>query len=267
MDSLFFLVSKLAWLLVSPDSLLFILILSTLLFLYLGKIKVAKVLLSIISSILVIIAFFPVGEWLLYPLESRFETNPQLPDKVDGIIVLSGAEAAELSYRWKQVELGGAAERDFAFLSLARQYPNAKLVFSGGTGSLLKQEYKAADVAKDLFVQQQFDINRIVFERESRNTYENVIYSKKLIQPEINKNWILITTSWHMPRSVGIFCKTNWPVIPYPVDHQTKKGNLFRIGFNLSGNLKMLKTGIKEWLGLFAYYLSGKTTAFLPNKC
>ncbi len=267
MDTLFFLTSKLVWLLISPDSLLLILILSTLVFLYLGKQKFAKTLLTITSSLLVFIAFLPIGEWLLYPLESRFQTNPALEKNINGIIVLSGSEDALLSKAWGQVEIGSSVERDLAFMALARQYPKAKLIFTGGTGSLKHQEYKAADVAKKLFEQQGLDITRITFERESRNTYENVIYSKKNIKPVANEKWILITTSWHMPRSIGIFCKADWPMIPYPVDHQTNKDNLFRIDFNLLENMRTLKTAQKEWLGLFAYYLSGKTTAFLPNKC
>ena len=267
MDTLFFLTSKLVWLLISPDSLLLILVLSTLVFLLIGKQKIAKTLLTITSSLLIIIAFFPIGEWLLYPLESHFQTNPVLPSKVDGIIVLSGSEDVLLSKVWNQIELGNTAERNLNFLTLARQFPKAKLVFTGGTGSLIHQEYKAADVAKQLFEQQGFDISRIIFERESRNTYENVIYSKKIVKPLTNKNWILITTSWHMPRSIGIFCKAGWPVIPYPVDHQTNKDNLFRIDFNLLVNIRTLKIALKEWLGLFAYYLSGKTTSFLPSQC
>jgi len=267
MDTLFFLISKLVWLFISPDSLLLILILSALIFLYIGKQKTATNILTITSGLLVIVAFLPIGEWLLYPLESRFQTNPALAKNIDGIIVLSGAEDVELSHRWGQVELGAAAERDLAFMALARQYHEAKLVFTGGTGSLDKQEYKAADVAKKLFAQQGFDVSRIIFERESRNTYENVIYSKKIVKPTTNEKWILITTGWHMPRSVGIFCKAGWPVTPYPVDHQSNKDNLFRINFDLLVNLNTLKTAQKEWLGLFAYYLSGKTTAFLPNKC
>lgn len=267
MDTLFFFLSKLIWLLISPDSLLLILILVALVFLYLGKQQLAKKTLSIVSGLLIIIAFFPVGEWLLYPLESHFQTNPTLPDKITGIIALSGAEDAELSHIWQQVELGSAAERDLTFLALAQQYPKAKLVFTGGTGSLTKQEYKGADVAKKLFEQLRFDTTPIIFERESRNTYESAIYSKKIVKPAKGENWILITTSWHMPRSIGIFCKAEWPVIPYPVDHQTNKDNLFRISFDLSDNLLTLKTAIKEWLGLFAYYLSGKTTSFLPSQC
>ena len=253
MDALFFYISKLIWLLASPDSLLLILILLSLFLLSIGKQKQGKILLSSVSAILIIIAFFPIGEWLLYPLESRFQTNPTLPEKVDGIIVLSGAENAELSHIWQQVELGAAAERDLTFLKLARQYPDAKLVFTGGSGSLTKQQFKGADVAKKLFKQLNFGTKRIIFERKSRNTYENIIYSKELINPKKNNNWILITTGWHLPRSVGISCKAQWPVIPYPVDHQTNKDNLFRIDFDLSNNLYTLKTAIKEWLGLLQW--------------
>lgn len=267
MDTLFFLISKIVWLLLSPDSLLLILILLTLVLLYIGKNKQAKILLTTISGILIILSFFSIGEWLLYPLETRFPTNPLLPQQIDGIIVLSGAEDPLLSSVWDQVELGAASERDLTFLSLAKKYPTAKLVFTGGTGSLINQEYKAADVAKKLFKQQGFDTTRILFERESRNTYENVVYSKNLVKSIKNENWILITTSWHMPRSVGIFCKAGWPVIPYPVDHQTNKDNLFRISFNLLSNLQTLKIAIKEGLGLFAYYLSGKTDSFFPEQC
>ncbi|MDH5600828.1 MAG: YdcF family protein [Gammaproteobacteria bacterium] len=267
MDTLFFLISKIAWLFLSPDSLTLLFILLSLVLLYLGKIKQAKIVLSVISGILVILSFFPVGEWLLYPLENRFKTNPELTEKADGIIVLSGAEDPLLSSAWNQVELGAAAERNLTFMTLANNYPQAKLVFSGGTGSVINQQYKAADVAKKLFSQQGFDISRIIFERESRNTYENVINSKNLVKPLDNENWILITTSWHMPRSFGIFCKAGWPVIPYPVDHQTNKANLFRINFDLIENLSILKTATKEWLGLIAYYLAGKTSALYPKQC
>ena len=267
MDTVFFLVSKIAWLFLSPDSLFLILILTSLFFLYRGNVKYAKILLSITSGLLLLISLFPIGDLLLSPLENRFETNPKLTGNIDGIIVLSGAEDPLLSSVWKQVELGGAAERDLAFMTLARKYPDAKLVFTGGTGSLANQDYKAADVARELFAQQGFDTTRIIFERKSRNTYENVIYSKELIKPVADQNWLLITTSWHMPRSVGIFCKAKWPVIPYPVDHQTNKDNLFTLQFNLLGNLKGLNTAIKEWLGLLAYYITGKTSAFLPTRC
>jgi len=267
MDTIFFYLSKVIWILISPDSLLLILIILSLILFYIGKSKQANILLATVVSILTIISLLPIGEWLLYPLESQFKHNPELPKQIDGIIVLSGAENTVLSHVWEQVELNSASERDLMFLSLANKYPKAKLIFTGGTGNLSQQTYKGADVAKKLFKQLNFKTERIIFERESRNTYENIIYSKKIIKPNKNEKWIVITTSWHMPRSIGIFCKAEWITIPYPVDHQTNKDNLFRIDFDLANNLLILKKGIKEWVGLFAYYATGKTTSIYPQQC
>lgn len=267
MDTLFFWLSKLVWLLIAPDSILYLLLVASAIFLYLGKQKLAKVFLFVCTGLATVIAFIPVGDWLLYPLESRFEPVQSLPEKVDGIIVLSGSESTLLSNAWGQVEVNEAAERNLAFMQLARQYPDARLVFSGGTGSLLHQEFKGADIASKLYQQQGLDTSNIVFERTSRNTYENAMNSKKLVNPTKDETWILITTSWHMPRSTGIFCQQDWSVIPYPVDHSTFKGSLFRINFNLAGNLRGLNTGMREWIGLFAYYFTGKTDSLFPAGC
>jgi uncharacterized SAM-binding protein YcdF (DUF218 family) len=227
----------------------------------------AQWLLGFVVIVLMVVALFPVGEWLLYPLETRFPTNPNLPKKIDGIIVLSGAENAYLSSLWNQEELGDSAERDMAFLELARQYPNAKLVFTGGSGSMIYQDYKDADVAKGLFDRLGLDLSRVTFERNSRNTFENVVFSKELVRPDRGQKWILITSAFHMPRSVGIFCKVGWPVIPYPVDHRAMPGKLLRIDLSLSGHLGSLEIGEKEWVGLIAYYLSGRTTVLFPDQC
>ena len=267
MDTLFFWLSKLIWLIISPDSLLLLLILLSFALLLLGKNRIAKRLLGFVCAVLLVIAFLPLHKLLLYPLETRFVTNPQLPQTIDGIIVLSGAENTYLSAAWGQVELNYMVERNLAFLALAREYPDAKLVFTGGSGSLTGQEFKQADVAEELFRQQGLDLDRVVFERHARNTYENALLTERLIQPRAGENWILVTTAWHMPRSVGAFCKQQWPVVRYPGDHATTPGSLISVSLALAEHLSALNTGVKEWIGLFAYYLTGKTTALFPSLC
>ncbi|MDD5242362.1 MAG: YdcF family protein [Sulfuricella sp.] len=267
MDSVFFWLSKLAWLIIAPDSLLLVLVLVTWALLWRGKNRMAKRMLGLVAIVMLIVAFFPVGEWILYPLEKQFSANPALPQRIDGIIVLSGAEDANLSTAWNQVELGDGAERLLAFQALARQYPGAKLVFTGGSGSMVNQTHKEADVAERLLKQQGLNASRVIFERESRNTFENVMLSKARVKPAVGENWILITSAFHMPRSAGIFCHAEWPVIPYPVDHRTWPGRLLRIDLNLSSHLGGMVTGIREWVGLAAYYATGKTAALLPPGC
>lgn len=267
MRSIFFWASKLTWLIISPENLFFFLLLISWILLRRGAYIWARRILGFMLIVLMVVALFPIGEWLLYPLEMRFPANPKLPERIDGIIVLSGAENAFLSSLWDQEELDGSAERDIAFLELARKYPNARLVFTGGSGSMLHQDYKAADVAKKLFDKLGLDLSRVTFERNSRNTFENAVLSKELVRPGPGQKWVLITTAWHMPRAVGIFCKAGWPVVPYPVDHITMPGKLLRIEFSPFGHLGSLATGLKEWVGLTGYYLSRKTTALFPDQC
>jgi uncharacterized SAM-binding protein YcdF (DUF218 family) len=266
MKSIFFYVSKISWKLAAPDSLLLIIIGGAWLLLILKRSRIATWLLGILTVALVFVAFFPVGEWTLYPLEKRFSTAPALPDSVDGIVVLGGAADPVRSTIWGQLETGDAAERYHAFLSLARRFPDARLVFTGGTGSLADQEYSEADAAGVFFEQQGLDASRLIIERDSRNTYENAVLTKALVSPMHGENWVLITTAWHMPRSVGIFRQAGWPILPYPVDHWTEPGRLFRVEYDLAEHLRNLKIGTKEWMGLVAYRLTGKTSSFLPHE-
>lgn len=256
-----------AWKAIAPDNLLLLLVLVAWFAMRRGSIGMAKTTMGLLAMGLTTLALFPVGEWLLYPLEAKFSPPPELPEKVDGIIVLSGPEDAIRADIWNQVELLDGAERDLAFLKLAKRYPNAKLVFTGGSGSMLHQQYKGADVAKLLFQEQGLDVSRILFERNSRNTFENAVLSKAKAKPEDGETWILITSAYHIPRSIGIFCKLDWPAIPYPVDHRTRPGDLFRIELDLSGHLAEFKTAMREWMALLGHYVTGKTMSLVPDRC
>ena len=258
MDDLFFWASKLLWLLIKPESLLLIAFGAGFLFLVLDRIAVAKRIISGVLVVMLLIGFFPVGEWLLYPLESRYQHNVE-PEKVDGIIALSGSLDPLGTMIWDQVVVGDAAERNFALVRLANKYPNAKIVYTGGASSMIYQEYKAADVANRLYAELGLDTDRILFERDSRNTAESAVNVKRLVNPQPDEKWLLLTTGWHMPRSVGVFCKVGWQVIPYPVDFQTKPGYLLQLGWGFAGHLRDLNTAVKEWVGLFAYTLLGKS--------
>ena len=266
MGSLFFWVSKLAWCLISPDVVLGLGLVWAWLLLVRKRTRAAAWILGCELLVLTIIGLWPVGEWAFHPLEQRFETNPKLPDTVHGVIVLGGAEDAVGSNIWNQPEVGEAAERLLAFMSMARRFPDCKLVFTGGSGSMRDQGLTGADCVKLLFKQQGLDSSRLIVERESRNTAENVILTQKMVKPKEDENWVLITTAWHMPRAMGIFQKAGWSVIPWPVDHWSQTGRLARIQWDPVGHLNDLKIVTKEWVGLLAYYVTGKTSAVFPNR-
>ncbi len=267
MDTLFFWISKIAWMFISPVNLLIICLFLLWILILLKRTTHLRILFSAFMLAVIFMTVVPLGSGLLLILEKRFPHNPLLPETVGGIIVLGGAINPERSKYWQQVEVNASAERLLTFMRLARRYEHTRLIYTGGSGRL-HADTKDADVAKILFFEQGLDVSRIVFERESRNTYENVINSLALLEAKPTKPWILITSAFHMPRSVGIFCKQGWPVIPLAVDHTTQSDNLWQLNFYPSlGNLYSLNSAIHEWLGLLVYRLTGKTTAFFPNVC
>ena len=117
--------------------------------------------------------------------------------------------------------MGGGIERISELKVLLEHSPEAKIVFTGGSGDPFNQSLKEAHVAPKVF--KRFEINpaRVVFEDRSRNTHENAIFTYEELQPKKNENWVLVTSAFHMPRSVGAFRKAWWNVIAYPGDYQT----------------------------------------------
>lgn len=266
MDTLFFLASKVLWALASPDSLLLILLLTSGLLLILHRPWLGHRLLALTCALAVLVALLPLGEWLIHPLEQRFTTNPALPSQVDGIIVLGGAVNPQRSSAWGQIQYDDAAERMTAFAALARRYPSARLVFTGGSGSLTGQAFKEADSVPAFMQDMGLGDRELVIEDQSRNTHENVLLSKALVAPAPQARWIMITSAAHMPRATGIFCAQDWPIIPWPVDHRSNPDSLLRVELQFAGHLRELSMATREWLGLLAYYISGRTDRLLPGE-
>jgi uncharacterized SAM-binding protein YcdF (DUF218 family) len=267
MSDSFFYLSKILWIIVSPDSLFVILLSLCLLLLLAGKTKKATILLGVLVFCTLFLSVFPVGEWMLYPLEKRFQHNPELPERVDGIMVLGGSVIPDLSIAWQQLETNQAHERLSSFLQLAQRYPEARLVFSGGNASLYSGRPTEAQSVESYFLASGIAPDRLIVENRARNTAENVSYALRLVDPRPEENWIVITTAFHMPRAMGVFCRHNWRVRPYPVDHRTLPGKLLRPGFSLARHASDLVQASHEWLGLLAYYLGGETAQLLPGEC
>jgi uncharacterized SAM-binding protein YcdF (DUF218 family) len=267
MDDIFFYLSKYFWLLISPDSLFVILLTLCLLLFLLRQTKKATILLVLLTFCILFLSFFSVGDWMLYPLESRFQHNPELPDQIDGIIVLGGPVIPDRSVEWQQLETNQFHERFSSFIQLAQLYPDARLVFTGGNASTDADNPTSAQIAEAYFLKSGISAQRLIIENKARNTAENASYSRLLLNPQANETWLMITTAFHMPRAIGVFCQQNWKVIPYPVDHQTLPSKLYRPQFSLIAHANHLILASHEWLGLLAYYLSGKTNQLFPAQC
>ena len=258
-----FVASKLFWWVANPGNVLLALLCLGMFALWLGRLRLGGWLVGLVTALCVVVTVLPVGSWLLSPLENRFP-QPTLPEHVDGIIVLGGAINPILSAARHQPVLTDSAERLVAFVALARRYPDARLVFSGGSAALVDTTDREADVARKVFQELGLDVARVVFERDSRNTYENARFSKRLMAPKPGERWVLITSAYHMPRAVGCFREAGWPVIPYPVDYGTSPDG-DPPSFSLLAGLDGVHWALREWIGLAFYRLAGRTDRLFPG--
>ena len=266
MDTAFFVLSKIARFFIDPGNLLFVLLVTGTYFLWWGRVRFARALLTLACILSLVMIFVPIGESARIFLENRFPANPALPSHVDGIIVLGGALNPHITVDRQQPSISGSVERIVAFADLAAKYPSAHTVFSGGSGSLTEQEYKEANVVQPILIKLGMNIEKTRFENLSRNTYENAVLSMELVSPKPDEVWVLITSASHMPRAVGVFRAIGWPgLIPYPVDFNTLSNQTASPPLMLTRGLGGTARALQEGVGLLAYYLTGKTDSLVPS--
>jgi uncharacterized SAM-binding protein YcdF (DUF218 family) len=195
---------------------------------------------------LLIGTFTPIGIALTVPLENRFAFSP--PDSrvpPSGIIFLAGSSIGEIARA----------------AVLSQDYPKARLIFSG---------FSATDPApgwRKILAQLGGDPARIYIEPRPRTTSEDALYAAELLKPKASERWILVTSARHMPRAVGCFRVAGFQVVPYPIEFTTSRSHPFAGGYAPgSAALDQLDTAAKEWIGLVAYRLMGKTDALFPRQ-
>ena len=223
--------------------------------------------LIVTSLVLIALAgLSPLGNALILPLEQRFPPWDDGRGPPDGIVVLGGSISPGVSAARGAVALDETAERLTVAAELARRYPDARILFSGGSAGLIFNEGTEATFA----VRQLEDLgvapDRIIAEDRSRNTIENAVFSRRLADPKPGQRWLLVTSAYHMPRSVAAFRAAGFPVEPYPVDWRTRGPiDALRPFSSLGEGLRRTDTAVREWVGLVAYRLAGKTTELFPG--
>ena len=215
--------------------------------------------------LLAIAGFSPLGNLLLYPLEQRFPPWVPGPSAPDGIIVLGGSIDPDLSIAHDTTVVRSAPDRITAAAGLAHRYPNARIVFTGGSSNLISNDAREADFAAALFESLGVSASRLTMERSSRNTQENAEFTRALAAPMAGQRWLLVTSAFHMPRSVGLFRKAGFAVEPYPVDWRVGRDNLFSFSNQATDGLGRTDQAVREWVGLVAYRATGRIDELLPR--
>ncbi|SFV27925.1 YdcF family protein [Hyphomicrobium facile] len=264
---MFFIASKIIFFCIQPSSLAFLALAGGVLFLQFKRPKPGAFLLSLGFGIIVLFGILPGGNILILPLEQRFQPRvmdvPQ--EKISGIILLGGFEDGALTDSRGGLALNEAAERLIETVRLAHALPDAKVIFTGGSGSLFGGEGIGSVIAKYI-IDTGIEPSRIVVENNSRNTYENAMFTKALVNPQPSDKWLLVTSAFHMPRSVGVFRKAGFDVVPYPVDFRTRgRSDAVRPFDSISAGLTLTDLAAKEWIGLLAYWASGRSASLFPG--
>jgi len=222
----------------------------------------------LIVTSLVLIAFVgysPLGAMLILPLEQRFPPWDPSHGAPDGIVVLGGAIEPDISLARGFVALNDSAERITATVELARRYPDARIIFSGGSASLFPGGIPEAPYAVKIFEALGIAHDRITAEEQSRNTIENAVFSRLIAQPKPGERWLLVTSAFHMPRAIAVFRAAGFPVEAYPVDWRTRGPADEMKPFNsFIAGLMLTDTAMHEWIGLLAYRLTGRSQELFP---
>ena len=261
---MFFVLSKTASLLLVPSNLLFLLALVGVVLLFTRWQRAGRRLVTASLLLFFVVGFLPVGETLEHVLENRFPAWNPARGAPDGIVVLGSAINPVISRARGATALNQSAERVTVIAKLAREFPKARIVYASGNPSIFGG-LAEADYVLPLLESFGVPASRVTLERRSRDTYENALFSKALVKPKPGERWLLVTSAAHMPRAIGCFRRVGFPVEAYPVDWNTLPRWHFRLVAKFAVGLGSTDSAVHEWLGLLVYWLTGRTSEFLPS--
>ena len=252
-----FYISKIIWFLLSPINLILVLLSLVFIFNLINFNRLSKFFFFLTLLFFLISGILPIGSYLGYVLEKKYHFSNYYPNQVDGILILGGATDPYLSDKYNQVILNDSGERLIESVLLINKYPDAKIIFSGGSGSLFYPELDHATVAKKFFENMEIN-NNIIYEEQSRNTFENILYSKTIVMPKDSENWLLVTSAFHLNRSLAVASKLDWKLIPYATDFRHPKKFTWKVSFNFLSNFSEFDHSTHEWIGIIYYYFMGR---------
>lgn len=263
---MFFYGAKIFWFLVQPLNLALFLLLTGLALRLVSFRRLGGLFAWTAALVLFVGVWSSLGVVALQPLEDRYKRPDPAPATIAGIIVLGGGMEGQINLARGGYELNSSGDRFVETAVLARRFPEARIVVSGGIGALLLPGEADADTALRLFTALGVSPQRLILENKSRDTYENALFSKEMVQPGPGETWLLVTSAFHMPRSMALFRKAGFDVLPWPVDYRTAGDE--GVGLftdNAIDSLQATTLGLREWIGLIAYWLSGRIDSPFPG--
>ena len=181
--------------------------------------------------------------------------------------MLGGAIDSEVSEARRETVFDEGGERLTEAVVLAKRYPQARVVYTSGSSSFVGETSTEAMRARTFMSQMGIAPERVTIEDKSRNTDENARFTAAIVHPQPSQRWIIVTSAFHMPRSMGIFEKAGFHPIAYPVAFRTRGRwpDDLRLSFEPVRNLRIFEIAVHEWIGLAAYWVSGRSNYLFPG--
>jgi uncharacterized SAM-binding protein YcdF (DUF218 family) len=210
--------------------------------------------------IVVTILSLPITVYFLAPMyeipRSDIETA-KTAGPYDAILVLGGMIDPIFS-RPHNIEINDCFERLTSTAELYHEGTASLIIVSSGSGNIAYSDQKEAPFLAELLQRMGVPDPAIIQESESRNTHENIVYSKKILEDLHLSKILLVTSAWHLPRAIAICKKQGITVTPYSVDSLveplTLPIDLFPDAWALQRSTRL----IREWIGVLAYRLLGR---------
>jgi uncharacterized SAM-binding protein YcdF (DUF218 family) len=262
---MYYVLSKLLWLFATPSNVILVLLVAGALLLRTRVARLGKRLVGLGAVLFVVFGLSPVPNWLLLPIEQRFPAWQDDGRPLAAIVVLGGAIDTGISAARGQLELNDSAERMVAMADLARRFPTVPVIFTGGAGSPVDGDVTESEVVEAHLSEFGLAKGRIMFERRSRNTVENARFTREMLDLKAGDRVLLVTSAFHMPRSMGLFRRAGFDVVAYPVDFRTRRNDdAWRPFLAASDGLTRTDLAVREWIGLAAARLLGHSGDLFP---
>jgi uncharacterized SAM-binding protein YcdF (DUF218 family) len=254
-----FYLSKIVNFFTNPLYILFLIILIQLFIIFFIESK--KLVIFFSKLFLILFLFFgyvPLSDFLLSKIEDYIQPSKYPTQELKGVVVLGGSfDTGSKSKERNQVFLNSSAERLTKTLEIYKKNPRILILFSGFSNEIKPKGWSESDMAKKFFLDQGVRIDNLIFENQSRNTFENIKYSKDIIANH-KGTWGLITSASHMPRSFFAFKKQGLILEPINVDYKTGTSRMFWINFDISSGLRNWGIVLHELIGISYYKLTNK---------
>ena len=261
---MFFLASKILWIVTAPVNVALDAALVGVLLMRRAP-RFGRALAILAIGALIVAGASPLGMLMIRPLEDRFPSPPADAPAPYGIVVLGGGLDDGVSVARGQVVLSDGGSRLTEAALLARRYPAARVVYTGGSASLTGADSKEAELARGLLIGLGVDPARITIETRSRNTDENARFTAAIVAPKPEQTWWVVTSAYHMPRAMGLFERAGFSARAFPVDYRSRGDDGdWKLNFDPVEGLRLFELATHEWVGLTAYHFDGKIDAWFP---